>query len=553
MTANWRLRGPARRGLALPVGSEELAQRITWAFLAVSVAFLIYFDAASPLSSNDDWMMAWEARHLWPLAIYPTQAPLALTQVYFAGLVTIGHTDLRLLRLSVIPFVLLTAYSVYRIARLLTADRFWSGVAAVACLGCPLYMATATTFMTDVPYTALLMAAAAAAVFWITRGTGRVVCILFTGLASVERQIGLLIPIAVTVGLVLAARAARRRLGLPDILALATLWLVVIACYLLPITLQIHAGESLIRGETVRSLNPEFPFAATLVLPWMIGLGLMPFGAALLLTSPEVRRLKNRVGWLILGLILLAGGVAILRYRSLFPGNVFTRSALHYTLQAGSKPRIYPLWLFAGLQVAAALTAAGLVRRSRQWTLGTLQPAGIMLLVLAVSQWVPLLVVNYSVFDRYYIPVFLPLLPVAALLASRCSRRTVAQVAAIASLAIGLGVYVVGEQDYQAWMAARYQAAQLAYTMAPATEVDAGYEQNGVYVGLPYYERTGTILPGKSGYRIRDFSFVGPADPVLEVATVGPGDPRPGFDYRSLAPGRVIVVRPQELEHSPPP
>jgi carbamoylphosphate synthase small subunit len=69
-------------------------------------------------------------------------------------------------------------------------------------------------------------------------------------------------------------------------------------------------------------------------------------------------------------------------------------------------------------------------------------------------------------------------------------------------------------------------------------QVDAGYEANAIYLVIPAVARTGQVPAG-----------VDPSDlhllhPSLVLTFAGPGDPRPGAAYQSLAPGRIVISRP---------
>ncbi|TMF79296.1 MAG: hypothetical protein E6I15_02135, partial [Chloroflexi bacterium] len=142
--------------------------RTAWILGSIALLLVVAFDLGPPLAFNDDWGMAWDVRHFNPLHIsmYPSDSALALVQVVFAWLVTLGHGDQRLLRLSEVAFILLAMYSGHRLARHLGADPTWSAIAAIAPLAFPVFTADATTFMTDVPYVGLLSAAVLGGVRW---------------------------------------------------------------------------------------------------------------------------------------------------------------------------------------------------------------------------------------------------------------------------------------------------------------------------------------------------------------------------------------------------
>jgi hypothetical protein len=104
-------------------------------------------------------------------------------------------------------------------------------------------------------------------------------------------------------------------------------------------------------------------------------------------------------------------------------------------------------------------------------------------------------------------------------------------------------IYVVGEQDYQAWQVARNEATCLAYQYADPMQVDTGYEELAVYVEIPYYEQHGVILGGVALPNTPYFALKGPADPIISVKFVPANDPRPGYSYSSLASAKLVLVK----------
>jgi hypothetical protein len=196
-----------------------------------------------------------------------------------------------------------------------------------------------------------------------------------------------------------------------------------------------------------------------------------------------------------------------------------------------------------GIELIAVATAGALlIWRWPDLRKALHTPAGV-LLCLAAAQFLPLLLVDYLVFDRYYLPVAVPLLPLAAALATRSACPPVASLTAVSLGLLGLAMFAVGEQDLQAILVARDVVARQAYSQASPLDVQAGYESNAVYGEVPYYERTGIVLSSlsKAGSS-RDFSTRGPEHPVLEVQFACSNDPRPGVSYRSVASGRLILV-----------
>src|SRR2546425_6793981 len=214
---------PERAGrLLIPL---EWPVAIIWALAATGLVLLVIFDLSPPLAFNDDWMYSWSVRQLVAghgLHSFPQSTALATVQVLWGAAISLGHPDQRLLRLSVVPLVILTAWCSYWLARRLGADRFWSLVAGATLLASPLFMANATSFMSDNFYTGLVMAIAVTGVAWISSGRWRWLCVALLVMAPLQRQLGIALIPAVTLGLVLWKRPTWER---SDSLAVAAIWI----------------------------------------------------------------------------------------------------------------------------------------------------------------------------------------------------------------------------------------------------------------------------------------------------------------------------------------
>lgn len=66
---------------------------------------------------------------------------------------------------------------------------------------------------------------------------------------------------------------------------------------------------------------------------------------------------------------------------------------------------------------------------------------------------------------------------------------------------------------------------------ASTADVSAGFEEDAEHIWIPAVDHPGAHLP-------RAVS----THPKLGLATVDLSDPRPGFAYSSIAPGKVIIV-----------
>ena len=504
---------------------------VIWALAAVGLLLLVRFDLSPPLAFNDDWMYAWSVRQLVAghgLHVFPESTALALPQVVWGALLSLGHPDPRLLRLSVVPVVALTAWVSFLLARRLGADRFWSAVAATTLLAMPLFMANATSFMTDNIFVGIVMAVAFTGLGWASQGKWRWVCVGLLVLAPLERQVGLALIPAVMLGLLFVRRSGWTR---ADTAASVAMWA-------LPAAAVFVAGRLVVSQPLYPIMNFSQLDVGHAIFPLapMLGLGLIPFAAALALRPP----IPNRDTVWSLGIAVLAvvGVVGCLvdlaRFGMIFPGNVFSPLGFTATL-AGSKPPIFPGPVFQAVEIAAVISFVMLlVVRRRWWTPRVLGPHGVVLILVSAAQFLPLLVVQWFIYDRYFLPVIAPLVPLVAAVASGAVRQPAARAWAAAALAGGLALYVIGEQDYVAWQGARDQAARLAYQLAPREQVQAGFEANAVYVELPNYERTG---------RADLFAILGPEHPRVILRFAAASDPATGVSYSSLNPGRIVLAQ----------
>src|SRR5437016_1796929 len=136
---------------------------------AASVCLVIYFDFTPVPALGDDWVYSWDVGqlvHSHSLRLFPEQGALALVQIIWSSVVTLGNAEPTVLRLSLVPFLLLLAFSTWRLAKACGADNFWSGVAVGTVLCSPAVTAVSVGFGSDVVYFALLMATGWQATKW---------------------------------------------------------------------------------------------------------------------------------------------------------------------------------------------------------------------------------------------------------------------------------------------------------------------------------------------------------------------------------------------------
>src|SRR5579864_2297963 len=460
--ARHRLKGTAGRGRRVSALSIRLDQArdprllptSVWLPLAIGLLALIaivVFDLGPALFFNDDWGMAWGYRQLvvhHQVRIFPVQSALALVQTFTTALLTFAHTDQRLLRLSVLPFVVLAGLSSYQIARRLGAGRFWSAVSGVALLGAPLYLTSATSYLTDTPYVGLMMAATAAGVGWVQSGKGAWRCVAWSALCPLQRQLGVMLPLAFTVALL--ARGRHRPLTRRDWLWLAALWLTVGLTTVLPVITGIAPPTQANRVSNIVHVSLARAVLPLVYLPAMLGLLLLPFTAAILFARRA--RSVTKPGWsqplLSLALLILAAAglgdcafVALHGGVGFFPGNVFTPRGFTPIL-LGDKQSPFPLPLFTLIEALTlvAFSTLLLIRRDL-WRPLAFDASQLVLLAVGASQLLPLVLLQTSLFDRYYLPIIAPLVPLVALRAASTTRSQLSAGWAMACLLFGVGLY----------------------------------------------------------------------------------------------------------------
>jgi hypothetical protein len=280
-------------------------------------------------------------------------------------------------------------------------------------------------------------------------------------------------------------------------------------------------------------------------LPILAGFFLLPFLVALLpRPTTEIRRTRwggaIEILPLLLGLIGIAWAAMTGRYafERWFLGDIWTRHGLGPNTAGGIKAAVLPFVVFLGVtSLSLATTVVLLMLRRGAWRPSNLGLQGSLLVVIALLQFA-VLPFHGDVYDRYYVLVIAPLIPLLAAVASRSAWGTAGRAWAFGGLTAGVLFFAIGEQDYQAWQTARDQTAQLAYAHYAADDVNAGWEEYAVHVRLPSMEDPTGSLPSQ----LRDHTSV-------SLVFAGADDPRPGFAYKSVASGKIVI----EVNSTPTP
>jgi dolichyl-phosphate-mannose-protein mannosyltransferase len=496
----------------------------------VTVAAIATFDLGPKLAFNDDYAYSWSARHLFAGPIYPQQTALALPQIAIGWLVSLpfGH-DQRALRISVLIAILLGAFAAYRLASRLGAGRKWALMAPLVILTSPIFFNLAITFMSDVAYIGLLLLACNAGASWLENDRARPSFVVWASLATLQRVFGVVVVAALAIALVLRARRRGRWLDRSDAAWLASAVLGSAAAAVLPGLLGISAGlnvvDRLTHVDAAALLNPMVH------LPVIAGYLVLP-----LLGAIAVEWNRRSVAIAVVGAAL----VLLLLWRfPWLPGNIWTFVGPAPTLPGPKEP---PVSLAVNLVLITLSPVVFLFigpAASDRWAAAARADLRFVFLLVVSGAQLALLIPNtLTLFDRYYLPVLAPVVPMVCALAQRYSRPGGLVTATVVCAGL-IALSTVYELDYQSWQTARDAAALLAYRCAPPDRVNAGYEANAVYVEIPAYEATGKFPLGRIG---RLLTIYGPPNPALQLEYAGPTDPRPGVVYGVLTRGKVALT-----------
>ena len=550
-----RVRTPAKptaqQLLAQPVPAasrKRSANRPTMiALISVGVAALaalVYFDLGAPVAFHDDWVYAWAVRRFVQghgVVVNPLSSATAIFNVPWSVALTWGHADLRALRLSELPLLVLAGVTVMLISRQLGARWFWAVVAGLSIAASPAALGITTSYMTDGIYLGLFCAAAYFLVRWLDGRGGAVWMIAFTIAACLERQSGFGVCVSAILTLALARRSAR-----PDrrtLLVVGVLIVATAASLLTPLVTGLSTPAQGNRLANIR-IDPHLDRLALAYAGVAVSLSLIPFVAAVAVARRRGSWLPSPAGLvaLVLGGIVAASIAMGLRHDDLYPepnpGNTLRLTGLgNLTVPVGIKPSVVPLRV--GLAVGSLFVLAAIVCLMVRHDLWRIRRSVVptALVILAVTQFMPSLLGVFD--DRYFLTVAAVLVPIVAARVGSCD-GLITRAWAVATLALGVCWYVGGQQDYEAWQAARDQAAQMTYQLAPPAIVNAGYEANAVYYDVPLLDSGEFQVPHSTSYW--DPALTGPACTRYLLAFATSDDPRPGVNYSSLAPGKIIIL-----------
>lgn len=519
-------RPPCNRWLT----DTHMCRDITLLVLALAAALLLAGpNGEFPLM--DDWSFAAAVKTLLDEGRFaPTEwtAMTLLSQVLWgAAFALVNGFSFETLRFSTIVLALVGAGAGYALMRETGQSRWLSLLLGWTLAFTPLYFVLSFTFMTDVPFIAVLLFAAIAYCRNLQTGSRAawIAAIALSLIAILSRQLAMALPVGFAIACLFRDARPRQwaKAMIPPLLG--------IGCFVafhqwmtrsgtLPAATDEQATwllQSLLRPETV-SVFFRNSYVALVYLGWF----LLPLTWVIARRWPraQARSLRKTVVGSGLAIALLSllsrtrnGSQSVMMPTA---DNLLVPSGLgptllrdQYLLRLDNIPPLPDLlWMTVtalGLLGATLLLAllwagtAGLLRRRCAGGLDAADAIAAFLLSASAVYLFPLLVTAF--FDRYLLPV-LPLLAVGLACACRADHTpipTTRQHLLPAIMVAAFAVFsIVGSHDYMAWNRLRWQVLDQLMQQHQLTpdDIDGGFEFNGYHRYDPAY----VAVPGKSNW-----------------------------------------------------
>lgn len=471
-----------------------------------------------------------------------------------------------ILRVSTLALSLAGIAATYGLMRELRQPRWVTVLGTAAVAFNPIGFAMSHTFMTDVPFAALVTISACFYVRHLRRGTAltAVLGTVFAVAAILTRQLGLALPLGFAAAMVFAGLTRRR------VLTAAGSLIACVGVFLAFRAWMVATGrDPALAGAKSDALGRVLVDPSTLVTRTLhngfttatyLGLFLLP------LTIPIVIRLwrgqRGRlVGPLVFASGLVVAGPLLFGGRVVMPSSagILVRSGLGaLTLADPAELRVvnmpglpHGFWLVATaaavlgavlLLVLVSMACLALVRARVQTS--TDSAAAVFLFATAGGCLIPVLPIPF--FDRYLVPV-LPLLAagIAIVLADHVSTVSWKLRAAAGAVLVALAAFaVLGTKDYLSWNRARWEAAEYLTTTLRVSphDIDGGFAFNGWYLYDPSY----SARPGHNRWWVDRDTYRVTFGPVPGYETIRT------FPYRRLLPPGTGAIRVLKRLAEPP-
>ena len=464
------------------------ARQTRWDCLAIVVSAALPLLLLAPLQNTpfiDDWAYAWSVENLLRgggLQRLDWSTHPNVVQILWGALFCLpGGFSFTALRASTWVLGASGLVALYLLLRQLEITRR-DALLGTATLGInPIFFALSFTFMTDVPFLALATWASLAMILALARRSEAWLAAAALGacLASAVRAVGLVLPAAMVLTLLLAAGRWGRH---PRRLLIAGLPLAVLAGLLWWSTVHVHAVMDLSQIKDspvfrVRQLPygvrllPQTLFDAVGSSVNVLGLALLP----LILAGCHRRQLRTSLAAAAtLAVLLAAGRLVDARYDP-----PLVENAIWAVKELGTAESLVPAYAPIGRQPVTWILVPVVLLLGGQWVAALLkrrrlEPAEVFLGSMLVGH-VLLVALLWLFYDRCMLPLLVPAL--ALLLRLQPLHRPALALIALAAIA---SLSVVGMRDHLAYNRALWQGVGLLQRLgARDAEINAGYVING--------------------------------------------------------------------------
>ena len=481
-------------------------------FIFLAVILVINPNGDFPL--NDDWSYGQAVKNLVGKGEYClsnwTAMPL-FTQVLWGALFSIpfGFSFLALrvstLVISLIGLVFLTL--LFQRAGEKRGRFLLLGLLTL--LFNPIYLGLSCTFMTDVHFIAFSIISLYLLATGVKKKSNALLItgMAFTVLATLIRQIGLLIPLAFGFGYLTRGKPNGKKIALTAGFLLFT----IAAFFVYEKWLEAHCGLPTAYHANTDRIAAAFASGLpaisvqiiknVLVTFSYLSLFLLPLTVLIIPSAPKKRLL------LFLG-ISIAALTAFRLAGFALPGNILSdRGIGPFTLKHSrdfasfsgsllSKCILAAITLLGGGFLIEALFRIA-TRIKKNWF-------AMMLFSLSILYFLSICLVHQ--FDRYIL-VYVPILATLILLTTRKLKIPKWTLAVGYAIVIAYGLFSISAaHDYLLWNRTRWQATHYLTDKLsiPADKIDAGFEFNGLYTYSEEYKKE----PGKSWWWVKDDTYI---------------------------------------------
>lgn len=563
----------------VPPASSHLARDITLVVLGFCVALMLV-GSSGDFPLNDDWAFAASVREMLDHGTFrPSQwaAMTLLTQVLWGSAFTaVAGYSFDVLRFSTAVMALIGAIATYLLLRASDQPRWLCQLTTWTVAFTPLYFVLSVTFMTDVPFTALLLLSA---LFFVRHlhtdaRTTLLLAIMFSLAAVMTRQLAVALPIAYAITYVLRHGLGWRRIGVALVpVALAVVGFLVYRWWLagsgrLP---AVSDGQAMWFLRSLMMPATLTIFARNFYVAFVyLGLFLLPVTLAIAAIRSRLERARLvRVMFGASALVVLLAVITRTRDGAqlmLMPlaDNLLVPSGLgpvvlrdQYLLRLDNiAPLPQAFWIVvtvvamfgaALLLALIVISVIDLIKCLRHKRLDARSATSLLLLLTVAAYLFPLLVTAF--FDRYLVPA-VPLLAAglaAALVPSQAVEPGRATKAVSVVLIVAMAAFsIAGTHDYLAWNRLRWQMLDdlMQSHHLTAADIDGGFEFNGMLGYDPNY----VASEGKSSWWIqRDTWQIGfggvPGYSIVEQRSYPTWLPN--------GPGHLVVLKKNDVATSP--